>query len=416
MKMTKKTMRTKRTVGILFGVLGVFLLFYIAYQVYMFVSPSYKTEVALITTISDSISARGIVVRDETVIETDPSLVLGYLIDDGDKVASGASVAEIFGSADDAMRDIILSREQALAKSLDGASAAARSSGANIDSIQNQIYGLLSSLNSDLSRQDYTTANATALRLIEQMASFSATAGTAVDLSAGKAQADARVAALAGVTPTGIVTTPSEGYFISSTDGYETLINKSGVLEQNAADLEALLDAEAPARRESDCKVVYGYKWYFAVSLPGEEATRFAQGDTVSIDFNYALVNEIPMTVVKVIDGAKSGHSTIVFECGYLNPSLCKLRIENARVNFSSFTGIKIDRTALRLENGKLGVYIKYGNVVEFRSVNKIYETDDYIISEPSASDPEILSLYDEMIVQGRDIKVGKTLGRVNVF
>ena len=61
--------------------------------------------------------------------------------------------------------------------------------------------------------------------------------------------------------------------------------------------------------------------------------------------------------------------------------------------------------------DGEQGVYIKYGSTVAFRKVDKLFETDDYIISRPGTADGEYLALYDEIIVEGKDLYEGKELG-----
>ena len=69
-----------------------------------------------------------------------------------------------------------------------------------------------------------------------------------------------------------------------------------------------------------------------------------------------------------------------------------------------------MERGALKMVDGKLGVYVKYGSTVEFRAVDVIYETDDYVISRNDASNSETLKLYDEIITEGKELYVGKEL------
>ena len=86
------------------------------------------------------------------------------------------------------------------------------------------------------------------------------------------------------------------------------------------------------------------------------------------------------------------------------------LRNENVTIKFYNYSGIKVDRSSLRLVNGDLGVYIKYGDVVKFRKINIIYETEDYIISGLTDSGDTYLSMYDEIIVTGKDLYIDKKL------
>ena len=60
--------------------------------------------------------------------------------------------------------------------------------------------------------------------------------------------------------------------------------------------------------------------------------------------------------------------------------------------------------------DGELGVFIKYGDTVKFRKVNIIYETDDFIVSSLDDDGDGYLTMYDEVIVTGKDLYVDKKL------
>ena len=52
-----------------------------------------------------------------------------------------------------------------------------------------------------------------------------------------------------------------------------------------------------------------------------------------------------------------------------------------------------------------MGVYIKTMNKVYFRKLDKLYETDDFVISRTYYDNKEgYLELYDDVIVKGKDL------------
>ena len=71
-----------------------------------------------------------------------------------------------------------------------------------------------------------------------------------------------------------------------------------------------------------------------------------------------------------------------------------------------------LQKTSLRLIDGELGVYIKYGNLVKFKKVDIIYETDDYILSSATEGSGSYLSLYDEIITSGKNLYRDRDLNR----
>ena len=409
-------MKTKKIFRVALSLLGVFMLFYFAYQVYMFVSPSYKTEIARLTTESDSVTASGIVARDETLVDVGAGAIAAYRAGDGEKIASGAAVADVYPSANDAMNALRYERLASLENALARASDTGRTEGSNLENLRTRIYKSLSALSGELAADDYPGAFDGSLELLELLSSYDTASGGAIDYSAALAETRARLAELgSGDFASSTVYTPVEGYFISGADGYEGALNSATLHEASADDIIALIEGEPPALPGEGCKVVSDYEWYFAAALPEQTTARMSVGDELQVDFSYSLAAALPMRVARVAEGGSDGRAVVVFECNRLNASLCSLRVETARISFRAYSGIKVSRSALRLLDGELGVFIKYGSAVDFRKVNVIYETDDYIISAPGESSSGTLAVYDEMITEGRDLEVGKQLGRVNV-
>ena len=95
-----------------------------------------------------------------------------------------------------------------------------------------------------------------------------------------------------------------------------------------------------------------------------------------------------------------------------MNPAASVLRNEDIKIKFTNYRGIRVDKSALRLIDGVLGVYIKFGSLVKFRKVDIIYETEDYIISSATEGSGSVLSLYDEIIVQGKNLYIDRDLAR----
>lgn len=410
-------MKTKSALRITLGVLGVFLLFYFGYQVYMFVSPSYKTEIALLVTVSDSVDAKGIVARDETVVDIPDSAIAAYCAEDGEKIASGAAVADVYADAGAALRAFERQRLAQTAAALSRAADTGRTSGSNIDNLRSRIYKELSALSGELTVGGYDSAFYGSLGLLELLASYNTAAGVEVDYAPALARVNASLAALGeGDNITSTVYTPAEGYFISGLDGYETLLDSETLLDAPADDVLGVLEADAPPKPNGGCKVVSGYEWYFVCALSSETAARMSVGDELSVDFSYSLSDALPMTVARAEALSDGARTLVALNCDRLDASLCRLRVESARISFKSYTGLKVSRSSLRLLDGELGVYIKYGSTVRFRRVNVIYETDEFIISKPDSSDSGVLAVYDEIIVEGRDISEGKQLGRVNII
>ena len=59
------------------------------------------------------------------------------------------------------------------------------------------------------------------------------------------------------------------------------------------------------------------------------------------------------------------------------------------------------------------GVYVKYGQEMQFKLVDIIYENEEYFVSENKETEPDrskYVRVYDDVIVKGSDLYDGKQL------
>ena len=202
---------------------------------------------------------------------------------------------------------------------------------------------------------------------------------------------------------------PEAGYFMTHTDGYEKTVNTENIMGMTASEVLALTETE-PTVTESP-KLVNNYIWYFAAVVDNRSAIRFSVGQQLTLNFNYEGVTGLPCDVVKVAPDDASGKTLVIFEVQYFNAATAALRVENVSISFRNYSGIVIPRSALRIEDGKTGVYIKYGSEVKFVTIDIAFETDTYVLASDSGKTGDTLQIYDEIITEGRGLYVGKEIG-----
>lgn len=403
---------TRRIVKIVGFLLVLLILVYVVYQVFMATSPSYKTQVALVNTVEDTVPAPGVAVRDEQVIEgLDSAGVYNYLVDNGDKVAKGSIIAEIYADSQDALDNLTLAQYQHELDILKQAVDQGRTAGTNIDSLTSRIHSATQALSAGLSRQDYSALETHKLALMELLNSYDVASGNALDVEGRISYLEQQVAALSqsSSAPTGYVTAPSEGYFISALDGMESAAGKRGVLEMSVDEIIAL--AAGGTSGETGCKLVADYVWYYAAVIDQRDAERFSPGMSLMLDFSSSAVESVPVQVVSVKTQDGNQKAAVIVSCTRFNADVTELRFEDAVFSFRNYKGFIIERSWLHMEDGVLGVYVKYGSIVQFRRVDVVYETQTYVVSRSGLTEAGLLSLYDEIITQGRDLYVGKDLG-----
>ena len=62
-----------------------------------------------------------------------------------------------------------------------------------------------------------------------------------------------------------------------------------------------------------------------------------------------------------------------------------------------------MNKDAVRVKNGKKGVYVTLGNIKKFREINVVYSAEDYVIVDSDNEDGQ-LKIYDDVIIKGKGI------------
>lgn len=401
----------KKVIKLVSILLAVLLVIYLGFQVYNVAYPNYRIEIAMISAVEDTVSATGIVVRDEVTIEGYTGEgVCHYLVANGEKVGKDSVVAEIFAAPQDALDRLkldILREELELLKQI---AAGNRTAGSNPSAISDRINRLLAEIAAGLKKNQENQLAAWRIQLLELLNSYTLARGGQVDVAARAAEVETEIAQLASrdLTPVRTIKTPIDGYFIAAVDGLEDRVDKSSVLIMPVADLaEMVQNTQAPV---TGCKIISDYVWYYAAIIDQSDAEKFKKDAALTLDFGYAGITGLPVTVMGVSTDETTGKAKIVLACTRFDEVLAGLRQEDAKISFRNYKGIIIKRSALRMEKEVMGVYVKYGNVVAFRTVDPIYQASDYIVSRAGTTEKNELALYDEIIVSGRDLSVGKRL------
>ncbi len=392
--------------------LGLLFAVYLFFQIYNTVSPTYKSEVAVLYELSDTITSEGFVLRSENV-SSPVTGTLYYTVSNGERVAKGAVVGERFGSEEDAARSEYVKRlteELEMVKSLSNEGR----SGVNIDSVRRSIHSLLSGFSRDISRHQYSGIYDFRNQLLSLISSYQMASGSEIDVTEYQKLLEEKIReASAGASAAyGEVASDYSGYFIDYSDGCEDFFDPADIDSMTvelAEDLQQKMK-DGYAVDNGRFRIVDDYDWYYVTVLDAASAARLKPGYRYSVEFAYSGAGELPATVYSVNYGAEGEKAAVVFLFDRVGAASSQLRNETATVRFSNYKGIKVDRTSLRLVDGELGVFIKYGDTVKFRRLNIIYETDDYVLSSATEGSSTLLSLYDEVIISGKNLYVDKHL------
>ncbi len=422
------------------SIISILLILYLVYQLYQLTYTKIVTEQALSITFGDEIESVGITVRDENLITSEYSGVVVPTVAEGGKVSKGQTIAYIFKSADDANaynRIIEIDNEIAEFKSME----TAKEKYSSIDKLLDERINSLSEAvnNGDLDLVDEIRSDITYLLnkrqiYMNKVDNFDA---RIKQLESEKSTLEAKY----NVEPYAVKASNS-GYFVSSVDGYESTLKTENSKELTAADVDKLLDSFSDIDTSRYIgKIADDYKWHMVSAIPTEDAKRLTVGRTYTIKLPYAEAGSVRASLesVNIIEG--DDRAVVQFTCNYLIDELAAIRTQPIVIQVKSYDGIGIKTDALRTQTVKktqmvsasdahiynmpvsgtddvevsydveqVGVYVLWGNEVVFRWVDVLYSRDGITVVRSNTLDSQYLKLYDEVIVEGRDLYDGKII------
>jgi hypothetical protein len=177
-----------------------------------------------------------------------------------------------------------------------------------------------------------------------------------------------------------------------------------------------------------------------ACILDKTDAVKLSEGRNYSVSFTDSSADDVTAKVYKLSD-AGNGKTLVIFRVSDMNSDLAQLRKETAVITVTSYTGYRVEKSALREVDGKMGIYIVSGGRARFRRCSVIYYGDDYAIlkttddvladynswlsdekeriekeggkfdfSDYGINTDSYVNLYDTYIVDGKDVTNGKSI------
>lgn len=394
--------------GVLKIAIGVFAAAFLIHQFYSAVYRPITTQSAEYYEAVDGLKITATLIRDEEAVVNPSGGVLHFLTEDGTRVSKGGVIANIYG---DENSSVLMSEWDSVSKKI-----ADMEELQNFNNVQASDLNLANTKVSDafntLLREgaagNYDTAADNAATLISAVNRRQIITGEQTDFSAQLTTLRERLQQLNSQLPTAVgrLTANRSGYFVSATDGYESVLN-STVLEQISPEFLNTL-AKVQENAGTVGKIVSDFEWYIAAKVSINDSLKYKVGDTLEIRTTLKSMPVLNATV-KQINLSKAGEQAVViFSCNQLSSELAMMRTGTMTVVHHVYKGLRLPKRALRVVDGKTGVYVRSGMTLKFVTVKVIYQTDDMIICEQQQSDATVLRLYDEVVVKGKKLYDGK--------
>lgn len=379
---------------------------YIIVQLYAILGREYKTETAISYTMADSVELPGFVMFDAVDVPGEGNL--GYLAEDGERVAEGAVIAEKY--TDDSQS---AAREQLirLDNSIDLLTKSQNSAGSDLTLLTTQTNTALYNLLDQLDTASYTgMMDAESEFLLAQnrlQVSTGQTSGFQSTIAELQSERDQVAAQLGGLET---ITAEKNGYFISAASAMPLDLEEQTLKDATPSQLQDLLNEGVADSTEALAgRIVEGFSWRFYTVCDLDTAARFDGITNVRISIPGKEDTPLDATVSSVETDEAAGLAKVVIECQTINADVLRLGQEMAQIDLKTYEGIRIDKDALHIVDGQKGVYVKYGDLQRFRKITILYEDDNYMLVPADGGigkDSEV-RLYDEIIVEGSNLQDG---------
>ncbi len=390
---------------------SIILLLYLGYHILIVPYQSIKTEEATAYTARDVISSTDtLIIRSEKTVSSDAKGSYRYNVSNGERVANSGVIAEIYSnsSAVESLAKIDnIERQLENLKSLNNIAGSAVIDISQVnDQIDNSLFKMLRSVeDNDFSSltgyaSDYLAAVNRRHAVTGQIADFTAT------ISALEAERDKLSASISN--PVGTVRAPAAGYFVTNVDGYEDVLTPDGISTLTPE----LFDEVKPNAVKEDAvgKVVGDVNWYIAVKVTFEQALQFSVGQSLNLEISSSKIISVPAKIASINKGDVSGSAVVVFASTFMNSELSGLRNPSVKIIVKSYDGLKVSSKAIKVEDGKKGVYVSNGSSIEFIPVTVLYTGNGYVVCKRGDPLKKELHIYDDVVVKGKDLYNGKSV------
>ena len=399
-------------------VLAVFLLLTIAGQFFAGNDHSYKTEVALKYDSQDTIEFYGVFARNEHTVSRKINGTIQYEHEDGSKVGKNSVIANAYGSAADISLTADINKLKTRIDTLTDAQSLVGTDNSQIEAFDKLITEKHSKLITAINNGDYTAVSQLKYEMLNLQSKRDMVKGKVNDYSSVISALNSKIKTLEGrISASPVQVTADEtGYFVSSIDGYESKITYDNIDSITPAEISETVKTPELTTASGDIigKMIDDYKWKLAATFTEGQAAVLTENTKVRLILG---ADQTEITA-KVENVEKYDNDYVaIFSADDLNSVIASSRaVSYTHLTLptklvDSYNGIRIASSAIHFDKeNNIGVYVKKGSQAYFVQVDRIYSSEDYVIVRDTSGQPGYLSLYDDVIVEGKDLYDGKNL------
>ena len=385
------------------------VLVYFAAQVYNYFADPMTITLVYEAQAEDVISMEGWLVRTEEPLPGQTGTV-SRAVQEGQRVAAGETVATVY-SDDSALQTV--SRIETLELQLQQLQFALTSyldpdAALKLDtSITDDILALRQTLTQgDYASAESDLATLKAAVLKRDYGAYESQEAIQSQVKTVESELTQLRASLSGA---GTVRAKASGTYSAVCDGYESVLTEEFLKDVTPSRLKSL---KAGTAESNVGKLIYGDTWYYAVTLPADQAAELKTMGRVSVRLAKGFDQSIRMTVESV-SREENGEAVVVLSSTRYLAQTTLLRHQAADAVLHTYQGLRVPANALRVsEDGTTGVYCVDGENASFRPVTLVYQGAGYALVTPAdgVADTRTLRAGDQVIATSGELHDGKVI------
>lgn len=410
---SKKSYASKQNTAAIIAI--VLICVYVISQVVEVMNVKLETETATVSTVYETLDVEALVIRDEAVIYNDDSDVIVSSLSSGDKVQVGGQIAMQFSSEENAQKYSKYLSLQSELEYYTGLESQTVGLATDVETLDENILADINSYIRAIASGDGDDITEYEESLNDKFTKRQILIGDDVSFTSAIAEINDEIGELdiTGADPTGYITTDESGIYSTYVDGFESVFDYSAVDELDVDTLTAYIstvqNGEGDSTENAIGKIITSFDWYFCAVVSSDEIDGLDTGDSIDVtlkDSNEVLSCEI----VQGDDGdsLNSSDRVLILECNDITSDITSLRYEEIQIRTNEYTGIKVSSEAVHVVDGEKGVYALVSSIVKWREAEVLYTADNYVILSYDEDDSSGIKLYDEIIIQGKELYDGK--------
>ncbi|MCL2698364.1 MAG: hypothetical protein FWE74_09850 [Oscillospiraceae bacterium] len=402
--------KTTATLKIIWAVLGLFFILMVISQFYIYFYNPLVIETAMIYNTYDDITFKGVHVRNERLVRYGGTDVVSYIHPDGSKLGRNSVVAQSYRNIEDILIQRRIDELTERIKLLENAQMLTSTDNSQLESYINQITSRHTGLLGHIGAGDYSAVESHKNDYISLQCRKRILMGDEMNYNPQINQINSEIVSLRArmSSQPRSVTIDDAGYFVSVVDGYEGEWNFDKLPSITREEIDSIIKHPMlDVAGDIIGKMIDGYNWRFVGVLDTERTSSLFEG--MVVDFRTGGSTQIvKATIIRQIRRS-DGTSIYIFECDTLTPEFASRRVSQFSLVLDSYRGIRIPTRAVHLnDENEQGVFVQRGAELVFRKIEVIKIESDYFLVEDTTDKAGYISLYDSVVVRGRDLYEGK--------